>query len=184
MQVARELLIGPQEGQEVSLGGVRVVFKLFGEQTSGLLSIVEHPISPGALVPPHVHTNEDEYSYILEGAVGVRIGDQEFTATPGTYVLKPRGIPHTFWNAGPGPARLMEIICPAGLEHYFGELAQLIPTDGPPDFEQIAALQARFQVPRAHPEWVPELAEKYNLKVTGGRSHEQDRASSPTPAPS
>src|SRR5436853_5075462 len=108
MQVAKKLLIEPREGREVRFPGGGVVFKLFGEQTNGLLSIVEHPISPGALAPPHVHTNEDEYSYILEGAVGVRIGDQEFTATPGTYVLKPRGIPHTFWNAGPEPARLME----------------------------------------------------------------------------
>ncbi len=64
---------------------------------------------------------------------------------------KPRGIPHTFWNAGPAPARLMEIICPAGLENYFAELAKLIPADGPPDFEKIGALQQRYQNPRAHP---------------------------------
>lgn len=175
MQVEKKLVIAPNEGRQVQLGALGVVFKVFGEQTRGLLSIVEHPIAPGALVPPHVHTNEDEYSYILEGAVGVRIGDQEFTATPGTYVLKPRGIPHTFWNAGPGPARLIEIICPAGLEHYFGELARLIPAEGPPDFEQIAALQQRYAVPRAHPEWVAELTEKYGLKVTGGHSREQAR---------
>lgn len=175
MQLKGRLTVGPSEGLEVSLGAVGVVFKISGEDTGGLLSIVEHPIAPGALVPPHVHTNEDEYSYILEGQVGVRIGEQEFTAGPGTYVLKPRGIPHTFWNAGPSPARLMEIICPAGLERYFAELANLLPTQGPPDFEKIAALQDRYQNPRAHPEWVAELAAKYNLRVTGGRSREQDR---------
>jgi quercetin dioxygenase-like cupin family protein len=177
MQVGRTLLIGPGEGQEVRFPGGGVVFKVFGEQTGGLVSIVEHPIEPGALAPPHVHTNEDEYSYIVEGAVGVRVGDQEFTAEPGSYVLKPRGIPHTFWNAGPGPARLIEIICPAGLEHYFEEMARLIPADGPPDFDKVAALQQRYQNPRSHPEWVPELATKYNLTVRGGRSREQDRGS-------
>jgi quercetin dioxygenase-like cupin family protein len=175
MPVATRLTVGPSEGPEVSLGGLGVVFKLSGEDTGGLLSIVEHPIAPGALVPPHVHMNEDEYSYILEGQVGFRIGEQEFTAGPGTYVRKPRGIPHTFWNAGPAHARLIEIICPAGLERYFPELAKLLPTDGPPDFEKIAALQERYQVPRAHPEWVSELAAKYNLKITGGRSRGQDR---------
>lgn len=175
MRGETRLTVGPSEGQGVSLGAVGVVFKLSGADTGGLLSIVEHPIAPGALVPPHVHTNEDEYSYILEGQIGVRIGEQEFTAGPGTYVRKPRGIPHTFWNAGPAPARLMEMICPAGLEHYFAELAMLIPADGPPDFEKIAALQQRYQNPRAHPEWVAELAAKYNLRVTGGRSREQDR---------
>jgi quercetin dioxygenase-like cupin family protein len=177
MEVARKLLVEPHEGQEVRFPGGGVVFKLFGEQTGGLLSVVEHPIAPGALAPPHMHTNEDEYSYILEGAVGVRIGDQEFTARPGAYVIKPRGIAHTFWNAGPAPARLIEIICPAGLEHYFAELAQLIPADGPPDFDKIAELQQRYQNPRVHPEWVSELAKKYGLKVAGGRSREQDRGS-------
>ncbi len=69
----------------------------------------------------------------------------------------------------------MEIICPAGLENYFAELAKLIPADGPPDFEKIGALQQRYQNPRAHPEWVAELTEKYNLRITDGRSREQDR---------
>jgi quercetin dioxygenase-like cupin family protein len=179
MQVARRLLIGPREGREVRFPGGGVMFKVFGEETGGLLAIVEHPIEPGALAPPHVHTNEDEYSYIVEGAVGVRVGDQEFTAAAGSYVLKPRGVAHTFWNAGPGPARLIEIICPAGLEHYFDEMAQLIPAAGPPDFDKIAALQQRYHNLRAHPEWVAELSEKYKVKVAGGRSREQDRASSP-----
>jgi quercetin dioxygenase-like cupin family protein len=176
MQSAKRWLIKPDEGRAVRFPGGGVVFKLFGEQTGGLMSIVEHPIEPGALAPPHVHTNEDEYSYILEGDVGVRIGDEEFTAPPGSYVIKPRGIAHTFWNAGPRPARLIEIICPAGLERYFEEMAQLIPASGPPDFDKVAALQERYQNPRAHPEWVAELAKKYSLTVAGGRSREQERA--------
>ncbi len=177
MQVTRKLLIEPHEGQEVRFPGGGVVFKLFGDQTGGLLSIVEHPIEPGALAPPHVHTNEDEYSYIVEGTVGVRIADEEFVATPGAYVIKPRGLAHTFWNAGPAPARLLEIICPAGLERYFAEVAQLIPASGPPDFEKLEALQKKYQNPRVHPEWVSELAKRYGLKVVGGRSREQERRS-------
>jgi quercetin dioxygenase-like cupin family protein len=173
MRTDTRLFVRPGEGQEVSFGGVGVVFKLSGEETGGLLSIVEHPVAPGALVPPHVHTKEDEYSYVLEGRVGVRIGDQEFTAEPGTYVRKPRGIPHTFWNAGPRPARLLEIICPAGLEQYFAELATLISAGGPPDFEKVGALQEKYGNPRAHPEWVAELTAKYNLRITGGGSREQ-----------
>ena len=44
-------------------------------------------------------------SYVLSGEIGVRIGDRDYVAGPGSYVFKPRGIPHTFWNAGPPPAR-------------------------------------------------------------------------------
>jgi len=85
---------------------------------------VEHPIEPGRLVLPHVHLRKDEYSYVLEGTIGARVGDHEVVAGPGSYLFKPRGLMHTFWNAGPGPARLLEVIAPAGFEAYFAELAE------------------------------------------------------------
>jgi oxalate decarboxylase/phosphoglucose isomerase-like protein (cupin superfamily) len=75
-------------------------------------------------VLPHVHQYEDEYSYVLEGIIGARVGDREIVAGRGSYVIKPRGLMHTFWNPGPGPARLLEVIAPAGFETYFVELAE------------------------------------------------------------
>ena len=71
----------------------------------------------------HMHEREDEYSFVLEGRVGVQIGDEVAEAGPGELVAKPRGIPHSFWNAGDEPARLLELISPAGFERYFEELA-------------------------------------------------------------
>jgi len=65
---------------------------------------------PRRLVPPHTHENEHELSYVLEGDFGVRIGDREYKAGPGSYVFKAKGVPHTFWNAGPGPGRLLTLI--------------------------------------------------------------------------
>ena len=70
-------VIRPGEGDERSLGTIGVVFKLFGEQTNGLVSIVEHPFPVGACVPPHLHTREDEYSIVTEGEIGFRSGDRE-----------------------------------------------------------------------------------------------------------
>jgi hypothetical protein len=61
--------------------------------------------------------------YVLEGTVGARVGDREVVAGAGSYLIKPRRL-HTFWNAGPGPARLLEVIAPAGFETYFAELAE------------------------------------------------------------
>jgi mannose-6-phosphate isomerase-like protein (cupin superfamily) len=109
-------------------------------------SLVEHPIAPRTLAgPSHVHQHEDEYSYVLEGEVGFEIGDDVFTAGPGQLVAKPRGIWHAFWNAGDGPARVLEVIAPAGFEKYFAELAPLLPPNLPaPDLEAIAELQARY----------------------------------------
>lgn len=76
-------------------------------------------------------------------------------------------MPHTFWNAGKTVGRIIEIISPAGLEPYFEALAQLLfPAAGPRDVERITALQRKYGVPR-HPEWIPELKARYNLKLLG-----------------
>jgi uncharacterized cupin superfamily protein len=99
---------------------------------------------------------------VLEGEGGVRAGDQVIVATPGCYVLKPRGVPHTFWNAGTKPARVIEIISPAGFE----ELAELVRSSEAPDKAKTAALAERYGL-TYHPEWIPELVAKYNLKPPG-----------------
>jgi mannose-6-phosphate isomerase-like protein (cupin superfamily) len=62
----------------------------------------------------HRHANEDEYSYVLEGRMGAQLGDEVVYAEEGTLVFKPRGQWHTFWNAGDGPCRILEIISPGG----------------------------------------------------------------------
>jgi hypothetical protein len=72
-----KLVVIPSEGKSISLGGLGVVFKLSGEDTGGSFAVVEHPIEPGRLVWPHIHTREDEYSYVLEDVIGARVGDQE-----------------------------------------------------------------------------------------------------------
>ena len=156
-------------GKSVALGGLGVQFKLWGEQTQGRLSIVEHPMDAGRLVPPHVHANEDEYSYVLQGEFGVRIGDVEMIAGPGSYIFKPRAIPHTFWNAGPEPARLLEMISPAGFERFFDQLADIYAAAGSglPNQQAIGELAARFNLVFTNPEWIPELKAKYHLKLLG-----------------
>src|SRR4051812_17749394 len=76
-------ILQPGEGKEAFLGTIGVVFKLFGEQTNGLVSIVEHPFPVGACVPPHLHTKEDEYTIVTEGEIGFRSGDREVVLGPG-----------------------------------------------------------------------------------------------------
>lgn len=166
----RRHMVGPGEGTSVDLGGLGVDFKISGGDTGGLLSVVEHPVQPGRLVPPHVHRDEDEYSYVLEGTFGARVGDWEGEAGPGSYLFKPRGIPHTFWNAGPDPARLIEIIAPAGFENFFEELGALaanyLPGD-PEGFDQERTRLAKGYGLEFVPEWIPELKAKYGLLVLG-----------------
>lgn len=153
----------PQEGKSVWLGGLGVEIKISSQQTGGVFSLVECSLEPGRLVPPHVHTREDEYTYVLEGEIGLRIGDQIIQATPGCTVVKPRGIPHTFWNAGPQPVQTLDPIAPGGFETYFLELAELFRTGA---FEQVETLGARYGLARFM-DWVPELTTRYQLKLLG-----------------
>ena len=128
--------------------------------------MVEHPLEPGALAPPHTHSREDEFSYVLEGTVGVKLGDQEFLVNSGSYILKPRGIPHAFWNPGPGPARLLEIISPAGFERYFVKLAALVSKNVRPDDEELVKLDNEYGL-TYHWEQVPALVAKHGLRAPG-----------------
>ncbi len=153
----------PQEGKFSWFGGLGVEIKLSSHQTGGVFSLVELTLEPGRLVWPHVHTREDEYTYVLEGEIGLRIGDQIIEATAGGTVVKPRGIPHTFWNAGPQPARTLESIAPGGFETNFLELAEIFRTGA---FEQVETLAARYGLTRLM-DWVPELTRRYQLKLLG-----------------
>lgn len=161
------LVIDPKGGKSVSLGGIGVVFKLLAEDTGGSFSVVEHPIQPRTLVPPHSHADEDEFSIVIEGNFGARVGDKVIEASPGCYILKPRGIPHTFWNAGDKPARLVEIISPAGFEKFFEEAAKLFPSVGLPDVGQVAGVASKYHLTMGWSEWIPELTKKYNLRLFG-----------------
>jgi len=160
-------VVQPGEGKTGGLApGVGVAFKIDGEDTAGALSIVEHPFVVGALVPPHVHTLEDEISIILEGEIGFRSEDQEVVLGPGGYIIKPRGEVHAMWNAGSTPARMIEVISPAGFEGFFRDLVEL--TDvGRPEPEQVRALGERYGLPFAQPDWLPDVIARYGLTPPG-----------------
>ena len=117
-------ILGPNDGKAVDFGSFGVRFMVWSEESGGGFSLVEHPIPPRTLVAPlHLHTNEDEYSYVLEGRMGAQLGDEVVYAEKGDLVFKPRNQWHTFWNAGDGLCRILEIISPGGFEQVFAEMA-------------------------------------------------------------
>src|SRR3979409_523060 len=168
VQERQLLVVGPGEGRSVKLGkGMGVDFKVWGYETGGRFAIVEHPIDARRLVPPHIHLMEDELSYVLEGRVGVRVGDEVAEAGPGTYIYKPCGVPHTFGNPTDQPARLLELICAAGFENYFVEISELFASGaGKPGGPEHEAISARYHEPHCMA-GVPELKARYGLKLLG-----------------
>ena len=117
--------VGPADGLYAELGGCGARFMIWGEESGGGFSLVEHPIPPRSLCAPlHRHDGVDEWSYVLEGRMGALLGDEVIYADAGDLAFKPRDQWHTFWNAGDTPCRILEIISPAGFEHFFRELGE------------------------------------------------------------
>jgi mannose-6-phosphate isomerase-like protein (cupin superfamily) len=128
--------------------------------------LVEHPLSARALAAPqHRHVREDEYSYVVEGQVGALLGDEVVIGGPGDLIFKPRNQWHTFWNAGDQPARLLEIISPAGFERFFAELVELggVAQAEP---QTLADLCARYEL-QMNPDSVPGLIQRFDLRFPG-----------------
>lgn len=128
-----------------ALIGMGARFVMDGGDADGRFGLIEHPIIPrGLACPMHLHTREDEYSFILEGRWGFQLGDRVVYGEPGDLVYKPRDVWHSFWNASDRPGRLLEIISPSGFEHYFVELSRLFASTGGNDPEAFAALHEKY----------------------------------------
>jgi mannose-6-phosphate isomerase-like protein (cupin superfamily) len=156
MAVATE--IRPDATRSFDFGGLGVVWKIDAEDTEGRFGVVHHPMAPHALAAPlHRHHNEDEYSYVIEGTLGALLGDEVIEAGPGSWVVKPRGQWHTFWNAGDTPCTIIEVISPGGFENYFREVA-----DAWGDLERFAGINSKYSLDMDF-ESVPSLCERFGL---------------------
>ena len=138
---------------------------LAGDETGGGFSLVEHPIPPRALAAPlHRHSREDEYSFVLEGRLAALLGDEVVYGDQGDLIFKPRGQWHTFWNAGDGPARILELISPAGFERYFEQMVDLLErSSGAPDPSELGAIAAQYGL-EVDRESIPRLTGQYGLR--------------------
>lgn len=166
MEATSAKVLGPQDGKQGFLGSIGVRFMIDGAESGGGFSLVEHPMSARALAAPlHRHTREDEYSFVLEGQVGALLGDEVRIAGPGDLVFKPRNQWHTFWNAGDQPARILEIISPAGFEEFFRKLVDLGGVTQA-DPQTLANLSASYAL-EMDPTSIPGLVERFGLQFPG-----------------
>lgn len=133
------------EGERLNVLGDHQCVKITGAETEGRFAMVESVNEPGLTLPLHLHRNEDEIFYVLEGRVRFTIDGRDVLGEAGTTVFLPKGVPHTWTVVGETPARMLTMLMPAGLEDCFRELAAL-PTDGPPDMQQVVAITSRYGI--------------------------------------
>ena len=121
----RKIFVGPADG--VSLPTLDMVHKVTAELSGGAFTIEEWGLPPGEMIPPHTHAREDECSFVLEGEMKCYVDGEVVLAQKGSYVIKPRGVPHAFYNTGAGTVRVMEILTPgSAFEGYFDEYEEIV----------------------------------------------------------
>lgn len=140
-------IVAPGEGRFIAVGstGAGVTVKASEAETGGLCTVWEGRIEPGTVgAMPHYHRGRDEFFYVLEGELVLRVGEESHVATAGTFAFVPRETIHGFHNASSSPATGLVMHHPAGFEHYFEEAQQLASRHG--SGKEWAALAARFDV--------------------------------------
>lgn len=114
-----------------------------GRQTGGAYSIVELSPPRGVGAPPHIHHREAETFFVIEGVLEMRCGDKTISAGAGDVVALPKGVPHAFKNVGPGNARVLVMLVPAGFEGFFEEVDRLSAADAP-DMREVVKIGRRY----------------------------------------
>jgi quercetin dioxygenase-like cupin family protein len=134
------------EGRALSVGGNDILLMAKGKDTGNAVGVIDYTAAPGFPGPPrHYHRELTDMFFVLEGTLTFAVGDETVEAPPGTFLLVPPGVVHTFSNQTSEPARFLGLVSPAGFEHYFEELADAL-GDGALDPEVAAKISAKYDI--------------------------------------
>jgi quercetin dioxygenase-like cupin family protein len=128
--------------KSAAVAGAIYKYLATGEDTGGSYALFEalHPPKDSG-PPPHLHKNEDEGFYILEGAFTFSLGDKEFSRKAGDFIFLPRGIRHSFKNNADAIGKYILVVTPAGFERFFDAAGEPVTDDTklppPPSAEHI-----------------------------------------------
>lgn len=154
-------------GQSVFFRALGTTYRVLSKSVNGSAAIVEHTLEAKSIgAPMHKHTYEDEISFVLEGQLSVIQDGKVEIAGPGQYIVKPRGIFHTFWNAGDQTIRFVEVITPGNFEHYFAEIAPFLLAGQPPQLDKLRETAVKYGL-IIDPPAAEEITRQYGLKPLG-----------------
>ncbi|QJY48592.1 cupin domain-containing protein [Pseudonocardia broussonetiae] len=145
------VVVGPDEGDTVFLVGDAYTTLLTGAQTGGAFTMLEAVVNPDAGPPPHAHLDEEETFLLLDGTMTFTVDGVTHDARPGTVVLVPRGVVHSYRNVGDGPARMLFLYSPPGMEAMFPEIGRAAvrgaapPPLDPADLTAMARVAAKYR---------------------------------------
>lgn len=152
---------GPDEGEALWFLGTLVTVKAGSATTAGRVAVLKHLAPRGAGSPLHVHRNEDEWFYVVEGELTVWVNGETIVAAAGSFVHDPRDVPHTFIVSS-DQVRFLLVTEPAGFDEFVravGEPAHVReippPPTEPPDVEALTRVAATFGIEIVGPPGIP-----------------------------
>ena len=132
--------VDPDEGQAWWVAGSLMQLKATGDDTYQGLTLIEQTCPPGLDSPAHVHPDEEQGLYVLDGTIEVTCGDTTRELGPGGFVVMPRGVPHAFVVTGAEGARFLSITTPSGFERLVHEIGEPALTLTPPPVDEVSEL--------------------------------------------
>jgi quercetin dioxygenase-like cupin family protein len=152
---ARPFALQPGAGERIWFTNAEMTIKATAATTDGHLCLIETYAPAGHGPPMHVHHDEHEAFYVLEGELDVACGDERYGALAGSFAFLPRGVAHTFRVVGDAPARLLTFGLPGGMEGFFRDAGRSPDGPGLPPFAPVdIGLLKR-------------VSERYNAEIIG-----------------
>jgi len=135
----------------VKVGQLEIRYLVDGSKTGGL-GVFELVVPPGANVPPpHSHSHNEEFFYVVEGSIGYSVDNESRELAPGQWMSTPRGSVHAFRNTGTQTARALVVLTPDIGAQYFRDVAEVVNAGGPPDRVKLLEVMARYGLVAAAP---------------------------------
>ncbi len=139
----------PGEGRAFLFLDALSIVRWSGQQTGGAFALIEERLPAGRSSPYHLHRNEDETFYVLEGELAFFTGSDKIRSAPGASVFLPRQIPHGF--RADTAARILILTTPSGFDEFVAEAGEPatkleLPTPKVPDFARLAECAAKYGI--------------------------------------
>jgi len=146
----RTYSLADKEGEAYWFVGALLQRKAGGEETDGKFALLDQTMPPGYAVPRHVHVEEDEAWYLLEGSMTFYCGGHVIEAAKYGWVFAPRGIPHTF-KVGSEGARALTFAFPSSFADFVAEMGEpapqlTVPPPAPVDPHRLAEVARRYGI--------------------------------------
>jgi quercetin dioxygenase-like cupin family protein len=142
-------LLDSNEGEAFWILGMLQTIRIARDDTAGQYGLIEIVVPAGIGSPWHVHPEEDEWFYVLEGEMTFWVAETRLSLKAGSFAFGPKGVPHTFYADDAG-ARALVGFAPMQFEGFLREVGEPAPErvlppplEGPPDIERLIAIGKR-----------------------------------------